>query len=119
MNKKKILFIIRHSPYGNLLAREGLEAILATSVYEQQLSVLFLDDGVFQLATQQTTTIEPKNFSKLLSVFSLYDINAVFVCQSSLHRRGLDKIDLCIAAKPLNTDEIQQLMKQQDQLISF
>ena len=120
MDKKKLLFIIRHSPYGNLLARESLDAVLATSVYEQALSVLFLDDGVFQLLTQQTTESNTqKNISKLLSAFPLYDINTVFVCQSSLRQRGLDTTALCLAAQPLNSDEIQTFMKQQDQLICF
>ena len=120
MNKKKLLFIIRHCPYGNLLAKESLDAILAASVYEQVLSVLFLDDGVFQLLAQQITEpTEQKNISKLLSAFSLYEINAVSVCQSSLHQRGLDETDLCIAVKLLDINEIQMLMQKQDQLLSF
>ena len=119
MNKKRLLFVIRRSPYGNLLARESLDAILAASVYEQALSVLFLDDGVFQLTAQQMTTPEQKNISKLLSAFPLYDINEVFVCQSSLKQRNLDTNSLCIAVKPLNNDEVNHLLRQQDQLISF
>ena len=118
MNKKKLLFVIRHSPYGSLLARESLDAILAASVYEQALSVLFLDDGVFQLARQQTT-LEQKNISKLLSAFSLYGIDEVFICQSSLKQRGLNITTLCLGVKLLNSDEIRCLMRQQDQLISF
>ena len=119
MNKKKLLFVIRHSPYGNLLARESLDAVLATSVYEQVLSVLFLDDGVFQLAKQQMTVLEQKNTANLLSAFPLYDINEVFVCQSSLKQRGLSINTLCLAVEPLSNDKIQHLMQQQDQLISF
>ncbi len=119
MNKKKLLFVIRHSPYGNLLAREGLDAILAASVYEQALSVLFLDDGVFQLASAKKTTLEQKSISRLLSAFPLYDINKIFVCQSSLEQRSLDINTLCLAVEPLDSDEVHYLMQQQDQLISF
>jgi tRNA 2-thiouridine synthesizing protein C len=120
VNKKKLLFIIRHCPYGNLLARESLDAVLATSAYEQTLSVLFLDDGVFQLLAQQITepTVQ-KNISKLLSAFSVYEINAVSVCQSSLYQRGLDETDLCIAARLLDLNEVQMLIQKQDQLLSF
>ena len=119
MNKKKLLFVIRHSPYGNLLARESVDAILAASVYEQALSVLFLDEGVFQLAGEKTTTLEQKNISRLVSAFPLYDINNIFVCQSSLTQRGLDINSLCLAVEPLNSGEVIYLMRRQDQLISF
>ena len=119
MERKKLLFIVRRGPYGNLLARESLDAILAASVYEQALSVLFLDDGVFQLVTPQTTASKQKNISKLLSAFPLYDINELFICQSSLKQRNLDTTALCLNVKPLNSDEVKHLMKQQDQLISF
>lgn len=120
MNKKQLLFVIRHCPYGNLLAREGLDALLAASVYEQALSVLFLDDGVFQLLRQQITEpISQKNCAKLLSVFPLYEINAVFVCRSSLRQRRLTEDDICIPVKLLSTEEIRTLMRRQDQLLSF
>ena len=119
MEKKKLLFIVRHGPYGSLLARESLDAILAASVYEQVLSVLFLDDGVFQLVPEQTITTEQKSISKLLSAFPLYDINELFICQSSLKQRNLDTTALCLNVKSLNSDEVKHLMQQQDQLISF
>ena len=120
MEQKKLLFIIRQCPYGHLLARESVDAILATAVYEQLLSVVFLDDGVFQLLNQQITpSTAAKNMAKLLSAFSLYDIHTVFACQSSLALRGLKETDLCLPVKPLNSNEIKQLMAQQHQLISF
>ncbi len=50
---KKLLFISRHAPYGSSLARDALDAVLASSAYDQQLSLLFMDDGVFQLLKNQ------------------------------------------------------------------
>ncbi len=102
------------------MAKEGLDAILAASVYEQNLSVLFLDDGVFQLvADQQSAHIQQKSFSSILKAFSLYDIEQVYACASSLRKRGLNVNDLTINVIPLENEQLQQLMYQQETLLCF
>jgi len=118
--KKKLLFVLRHSPYGSSLAKEGIDAILATSVYEQALSVLFIDDGVFQLSKQQNSNkIGEKNIYKLLSAFELYDIDALFACSDSLLERGLHATTIFDNVTIINNTEIKQLFSQQHHLLSF
>ena len=118
--KKKLLFVLRKAPYGNSLAKEALDAVLATSVYEQDLSVIFMDDGIFQLlSTQNTDGIEEKNISRLLAAFPLYDINQLFVCAASLQARGIKKEHIAEGVKPLETHAIKQLFTEQDHLLSF
>ncbi|MEJ2418879.1 MAG: DsrE family protein, partial [Exilibacterium sp.] len=46
MNKKKILVVNRHPPYGSSLAKESLDAVLAASAYEQDIGILYIGDGV-------------------------------------------------------------------------
>jgi tRNA 2-thiouridine synthesizing protein C len=118
--KKKLLFILRHAPYGSSLAKEGIDAILATSAYEQDLSVVFIDDGVFQLTRKQDTeSIEQKNISRMLAAFPIYDITQLFVCESSLQVRGIDHDDIQEGITSLDRNALQQLCKQQDHLLSF
>ncbi|MFT7388354.1 MAG: tRNA 2-thiouridine synthesizing protein C [Candidatus Endobugula sp.] len=118
--KKKILFILRHAPYGSSLAKEGIDAILATSAYEQDLSVVFIDDGVFQLTRDHhTESIEQKNISRVLVALPIYDITQLFVCASSLRARGINHVDLQEGIASLDHDALQQLCKQQDHLLSF
>ncbi|MGK2913256.1 MAG: DsrE family protein, partial [Porticoccaceae bacterium] len=72
---KRILFMFRHAPYGSALAREGLEAALAAGAYGQQPSVLFLDDGVWQLlAGQNGRPLNAKTHQTMLSALPLYDV---------------------------------------------
>lgn len=119
-NTKKILFISRQAPYGRATAKECLDAILAASAYEQDISLLFLDDGVFQLKkNQHSADSQQKNLSKILPVLAMYDIEKVYLQASALEERGLTQSDLVIEATALNTHEIQQLMTQQDHLLSF
>lgn len=119
-SRKKILFVLRQAPYGHSLAREAFDAILATSAYDQQLSVVFIDDGVFQLMTsQQAEVIEEKSIGKILSAFPLYDIQSLFVCYPSMQQRGIDANDIPSIIKPLNRTELKMLFSQQDHLLSF
>jgi tRNA 2-thiouridine synthesizing protein C len=118
--KKKLLFTLRHAPYGNSLAKEALDAILATSAYEQDLSVIFMDDGVFQLMPQQQTdAIKQKNFINMLSAFPIYEIDALFVCEQSLHDRGITLASIPNNITVLDMQATVQLLKRQDHLLSF
>lgn len=45
----RIAFVFNQPPHGHASGREGLDAVLATSAYSDQLAVFFMDDGVFQL----------------------------------------------------------------------
>jgi len=48
-----ILFVMTQAPYGNSLAKESLDALLASGVFEQEVSALFTGDGVWQLIKDQ------------------------------------------------------------------
>lgn len=118
---KKILLINRHAPYGSSIAREALDAALAASVYEQELSILFIDDGVFQLLNnQEAKHIEQKSFTSMLPVLPLYGVDAVYVHQESLSERSITLSELSLIEITLiNNNDISTLMSTQDQLLSF
>ena len=124
MNKKsakKILFISRHAPYGSSLAKDALDVILASSAYDQQLSILFMDDGVFQLlANQAASEIAQKSFSSLLPVLPLYEINSIYVHGESLEKRQITINELVLeSVQIIDSAAICRLLAQQDQLLSF
>ena len=121
MIQKKILFISRHAPYGSSLAKDCIDALLAASAYNQILSLLFLDDGVFQLLKkQEAKEIQQKNFSSMLPALELYDIERIYVLKDDLTSRGITPEDFsCINIKLLSHQEVQELIQQQDQLLSF
>lgn len=118
---KKILFISRHAPYGSSLAKDALDAILAASAYEQQLSLLFMDDGVFQLlANQAADEIGQKSFAAILPVLSLYEINSIYVHYESLVKRQITINELVLdSVQIIDSTAICSLLAQQDQLLSF
>ena len=117
---KKILFVNTKAPYGNSMARDALDALLAASAYEQDLSVLFLGEGVFQLlANQNPKDIGMKNLGATLPVLPMYDIEKIYIQGSALLARGLTANDLVLPAKVLTEDAIAALMDSQEAILSF
>ena len=117
---KNILICCRSAPYGTSLARETVDMILAYSVFEQNLSVAFIGDGVWQLVNQQhTDAIEQKNLNKLISSLTLYDVNNLYIEQDSLYERQLSADELVVQNNPVPAEHIKQLMHSADIVINL
>lgn len=120
MAKKKLLFICTQPPYGNILAREALDAILASCAFDQDISVLFKGDGVYQLlGHQQPAVLQQKSILAILESFDLYEINQVFVCQHALSTRHIDPSALAIKAEVIGSAQISALLENQDCLLNY
>lgn len=119
--KKKILLITRQAPYGKSTAREAIDIALAASVYDQDISILFMDDGVFQLLNnQQSQQIDQKNLASIIPALSFYEIENIFVHQESLNTRAIAAGELILNdLQFLDSKAVGHLLNQQDQLLSF
>lgn len=119
-NIKKFMFVNRKAPYGTIYALESLEVVLITAAFDQDVSLAFLDDGVYQLKKgQQTKGIETKNFSPTYRALDGYDIEKLYVEKESLDARGLTEDDLLVDVTVLGRTEMGELMNQQDVVLSF
>jgi len=117
---KKFMFVNRKAPYGTVYALEALEVVLITAAFDQDVSLVFLDDGVFQLKKgQQTKGIETKNFSPTYRALEGYDIEKLYVEREALAARGLSEDDLLVDVTLLSRAEIGTLMDQMDVVLSF
>jgi tRNA 2-thiouridine synthesizing protein C len=117
---KKFMFVNRKAPYGTIYALESLEVVLITAAFDQDVSLVFLDDGVYQLKKgQQTKGIEIKNFSPTYRALEGYDVEKLYVEKESLEARGLTEEDLLVDVVVLGSAEMGALMDQQDVVLSF
>jgi len=116
---KKFMYVNRRAPYGTIYALECLEVVLITAAFEQDESVVFMDDGVYQLKkNQDTTAIGMKNFSNTYRALDDYDVEKIYVEKESLEARGLTTEDLIIPVEVVSAHELRELMGQQDVVIS-
>ncbi len=117
---KKFMFVNRKAPYGTVYALESLEVVLISAAFDQDVSLAFLDDGVYQLKKgQQTKGIETKNFSPIYRALDGYDIEKLYVEREALDARGLSEEDLLVDVTVLSRAEMGALMDEQDVVLSF
>lgn len=118
--KKKFMFVNRKAPYGTIYALESLEVVLIAAAFEQDVSLAFVDDGVYQLVKgQDTKKAEMKNFSPTYRALEGYDIEKLYVSKESLAARGLTEDDLVVPVQVLSTAEMADMMDSQDVVLSF
>ena len=92
---KKFMYVNRKAPYGTIYAWESLEVVLIGAAFEQDVSLAFIDDGVYQLAKGQSTAgIGMKNFSATYAALGDYEVNKIYVEKESMEERGLTLDDL-------------------------
>lgn len=116
---KRFCYINRKAPYGTVYALEMLETVLIAAAFEQDVSVVFLDDGVFQLKKDQDTTdLGMKNFSPTFRALEGYDVEKLYVEKESLEARGLTEDDLVVDVEVLSSAELSEIMDAQDVVIS-
>lgn len=92
---KKFMYMNRKAPYGTIYALESLEVVLIAAAFDQDVSLVFADDGVYQLMKgQNTDEVGMKNFSPTYSALGDYDIKKIYIEKESLDERGLTLEDL-------------------------
>ena len=131
---KKFLYMNRKAPHGTVYALESLEVVLIAAAFEQDVSLAFVDDGVYQLMqNQDTSQIGLKNFSPTYRALGDYEVNKIYVERESLERRGLSQQDLIPltwedededwAEKDsihlVSSEELADIIEQQDVILSF
>ncbi|NTU92471.1 MAG: sulfurtransferase complex subunit TusC [Chlorobiaceae bacterium] len=117
-NIRKIMHVMRRAPHGTIYTYEGLEMILIMAAYEQDISVVFIGDGVYALKKgQDTTGIGIKGFAKTFMALDGYDVEKLYVDRVSLEERGLTEGDLLVDVEVMDASEIGRLMTEQDAVI--
>ncbi|MBK1723183.1 sulfurtransferase complex subunit TusC [Thiocystis violacea] len=131
---KKFMYLNRKAPYGTIYAWEALEVVLIGAAFDQDVCVMFVDDGVYQLTKgQDTKGIGMKNFSPTYRTLGDYEVKRIFVDRASLEARGLTQEDLVeIAWEDFETEEeienivevvdaarVSELMNESDAIFSF
>ena len=131
---KKFMYMNRKAPYGTIYALESLEVVLIAAAFDQDVSLVFADDGVYQLMKgQDTDDIGMKNFSPTYSALGDYDIKKIYIEKESLEERGLSLNDLQElkyededddwaekdSVHLVSREELAEVIDQQDVVFSF
>ena len=119
-NTKRFLYVNRKAPHGSIYALESLEVVLIGAAFEQDVSLAFVGDGVYQLAKgQDTKGLETKNFSPTFRALEDYDVNKLYVEEDALKARGLTEADLVVPVEVVSAARMAEIMEAQDVVLSF
>jgi tRNA 2-thiouridine synthesizing protein C len=131
---KKFLYVNRKAPYGTIYPLESLEVVLIGAAFEQDVSLAFVDDGVYELTKgQDTKGIGMKNFSPTYSALGDYEVTRIYIEKESLDARGLTVDDLQAltwededddwaekdSIHVVSAKELADIMNEQDVILSF
>ena len=115
---KKIMHVIRRAPHGSIYTYEGIEMILIMGAFEQDITVVFIDDGVYSLVKNQNTEgIGIKGFANTWRALDGYDVEKLYVDRQSMEERGLTPDDLVVDVEVMTSEDIGSLMKEQEVVI--
>ena len=131
---KKLMYVYRHAPHETIDPLEGLEVVLIGAAFDQDVSMAFIGDGVFQLNKgQDTVDSGMKNVAPTYGALGDYEVTKLYVEQESLDERGLELSDLMNltwedeqegwAEKPsiqvVSRAQLSDLLEQQDVILNF
>ncbi len=131
---KKFMYVNRRAPYGTIYAWESLEVVLIGAAFDQEVSLVFMDDGVFQLVKgSDTSESDMKNFMPTYRTLGDYGVRHMFVDKASLEARGLTADDLIEVAwedfeteeevdnivEVLDADQVTQKLTESEVVFSF
>ena len=114
------LILARSSPYANQQARAALDIAFTAAAFEQEVSFVFMDDGVLQLLDQQDTHSSlVKNIGKMIPALKLYDVKSVYAHEPSLITADLPRTQLSEDVELVDNEELKNLIAQADQVLIF
>jgi len=131
---KKFMYLNRRAPYGTIYAWESLEVVLIGAAFDQEVSLLFVDDGVYQLVKgSNTSESDMKNFMPTYRTLGDYGVRHMYVDQASLDARGLTADDLIEVewedweteeevdniVEAVDAEKVKELMAESDVVFSF
>jgi len=117
---KRFLYVNRKAPHGTIYAHESLEVVLIGAAFEQDVSLAFVGDGVYQLVKgQDTKGLEVKNFAPAFRALDDYDVDKLYVEEEALRVRGLSEADLVVPVQLVSAERMAEIMENQDVVLSF
>lgn len=110
---------MRKAAHSGTYAQEMLDIILTSAAFDQHVSLLLLDDSVFQLKKHQSPEkYGMKEIAAIFHALELYDINDIYSEYESLYERGLSVDDLCLPVQTILRKDIAEQMHQFDVIFS-
>lgn len=111
--------MIQSASFDGVRIQEALDEIMTVAAFDQSVSLLFIDDGVYSLKRGQNPEIlNLKNVTPIFDALAMYEIQQFFAEDESLKIRGLSSDDLILSVKSICRSEIGELWDKFDVILT-
>jgi tRNA 2-thiouridine synthesizing protein C len=115
-----VTVLMRKAPYGSVYTAEGFRTMMGIAVFELDISVVFLDDGVYGLLKNQAPDkLDMKPLGDAFPMLREFDVNKFYVHDESLAERGLTTDDLVMEVEVVDGARIAQIMEASSKVLPF
>ncbi|MCL1076865.1 sulfurtransferase complex subunit TusC [Parashewanella spongiae] len=117
---KQLTIIFRHGPTAHSKGREALDLAMLSASFDQHVKLIFIDEGVFNtLKDQQIEQTGAKDYISTFKALSLYDIDDVYICKTSMDGFGLLSSDILIDYTSAEPSVISEMIRGSDKVLIF
>jgi tRNA 2-thiouridine synthesizing protein C len=111
---------MRKAPYGSVYTAEGFRTIMGVAVFEMDIRVVFMDDGVYALAKGQNPEgLDMKPLGDGFPMLGDFGVNEFYVHDDSLAARGLTADDLVVPAEIVSGPQIARILEESGKVLPF
>lgn len=115
-----VAVLMRRAPYGTVYTAEGFRTMMGVAVFEMDISVVFLDDGVYALMEgQDPEKLDMKPLGDAFPMLPEFDVAKFYVHDESLAERGLTPDDLVMDVEVVNSAEVSQILETAGKVLPF
>lgn len=119
MNNKAVV-LLRKAPYGSVYTAEAFRTIMGIAVFEMDICVALVDDGVYALVKNQNPEkLDMKPLGDGFPMLKDFNVNRFVVHDESLSERGLSVDDLVLDVEMANSGQIAELFIEYGKVLPF
>jgi tRNA 2-thiouridine synthesizing protein C len=115
-----VAVLMRKAPYGSVYTAEGFRTMMGIAVFEMDLSVVFVDDGVYALVKDQDPAkLDMKPLGEGFPMLTEFDVKQFYVHGESLRERALSTEDLVMDVEVVDSTEVAQILEKAGKVLPF
>jgi len=118
MNKAVVL--MRKAPYGSVYTAEGLRSVMGIGIFEMDVALVFVDDGVYALVKEQNPEkLDMQPLGEGFPALPEFGVEKFYVHRPSLEARGLSASDLVLAVEMVDDAGLAELLAAHGAVLPF
>ena len=116
----KAIVLMRQAPYGSVYTAEGFRSVMGIAIFEVDVSLAFVDDGVYALVKDQNPQkLDMKPLGEGFPMLPEFGVAGFYVHQPSLAARGLSVDDLVMDVQLVDNAGLAKLLAEHGTVIPF